>query len=53
MADDKRNRGDQPQGDNQGPDRQRSRDRNKPGSGSIESPESPPTRREEEREPQE
>jgi len=52
MADDKRNRGDQPQGDNQGQDRQRSRDR-KPGSGSIESPESPPTRREEEKEPQE
>jgi len=53
MADDKRNRGDQqpPAGD-QGPDRQRNRDR-KPGGGSIESPESTRPRREDEQEPQE
>ncbi len=51
MADDKRNRGDQqpPAGD-QAPDRQRDR---KPGGGSIESPESTRTRREDEQEPQE
>ena len=52
MADDKRNRGDQqpPAGD-EAADRQRNRDR-KPG-GSIESPESTRTRRDDELEPQE
>lgn len=38
MADDKRNRGDQPQSGNQDRDRQRQRDR-KPSGGSMESPE--------------
>jgi hypothetical protein len=53
MADDKRNRGDQqPTGGDQGTDRQRNKDR-KPGSGSMESPESTRTRREDEQEPQE
>ena len=52
MPDNKRNRGDQPQGENQGQDRQRSRDR-KPGSGGIESPEQPATRRDQEEESQE
>jgi hypothetical protein len=51
MADDKRNRGDQQQGGNEGTDRQRQRDR-KPGGGSMESPESTPTRREDEPEQQ-
>ena len=49
MADDKRNRRDQPQGGNQGPDRDR-KDR-KPGG--IESPGSGRARREDEEEPQE
>ena len=39
MADDKRDRGDQPQGGNQDRDRQRQKDR-KPGSGSMDSPDS-------------
>jgi len=39
MADDKRNRGDQPQGGNQDSDRQRQKDR-KPGGGNMDSPES-------------
>ena len=53
MADDKRNRGDQQQGGTQGtPDRQRNKDR-KPGSGSMESPESGRTRTEEDEEQQE
>ena len=39
MADDKRNRGDQPQGGNQDSDRQRQKDR-KPGGGSMDSPDS-------------
>jgi hypothetical protein len=52
MADDKRNRGDQQQGGNQGsPDRPRGKDR-KPGSGTMESPEDR-ARREEEEEQQE
>ena len=52
MPDDKRNRPDQQPGGDQGPDRQRNRDR-KPGGGSMESPESTRTRREDEQEPQE
>ena len=52
MADDKRNRGDQQHGGNQGPDRQRNRDR-KPGSGSMESPGEPRRAAEDEEEPQE
>ena len=53
MADDKRNRGDQPQGGNQDRDRQRQKDR-KPGGGSMESPESGNrSRREEDTESQE
>lgn len=51
MADDKRNR-EQPSGGDQKQDRQRNRDR-KPGGGSMESPESTPTRREDEQTPQE
>ena len=39
MADDKRDRGDQPQGGNQDRDRQRQKDR-KPGGGSMDSPDS-------------
>ena len=50
MPDDKRNRPEQPQSGNQGPDRDRSRDR-KPGG--TESPGSGRARREDEEEPQE
>ncbi len=53
MADDKRNRGDQPQGGNQDRDRQRQKDR-KPGGGSMDSPDSGDrTRRDEDTEQQE
>ena len=53
MADDKRNRGDQQQDGTQGtPDRKRNKDR-KPGSGSIESPESGRSPAEEDDEQQE
>lgn len=55
MADDKRNRPDQQQGGNQGPDRQRggTKDR-KPGSGGgMEAPGSGRARRDDEEEPQE
>jgi hypothetical protein len=51
MPDDKRNRPDEQQGGNQGPDRQR-RDR-KPGSGTMEPPEQPGRSRREEEEQQE
>ena len=47
MADDKRNRGDQPQGGNQDSDRQRQKDR-KPGGGSMDTPGSEQPRRDEE-----
>jgi len=50
MADDKRNRPDEKQGDNQ-PNRQRDKER-RPGGGSIESPDSDRPRREDENEPQ-
>jgi hypothetical protein len=52
MADDKRNREQQSGSGDQRQDRQRNRDR-KPSRGSMESPESTPTRREDEQEPQE
>ena len=54
MADDKRNRGDQPQGGNQDRDRQRQKDR-KPGGGSMDSPDSggDRTRKDEDTEQQE
>ena len=50
MAEDKRNRGDQPQGGNQGPDRER---RKEPKPGGTESPGSGRARRDDEDEPQE
>jgi hypothetical protein len=55
MADDKRNRGDQPQGGNQDRDRQQRQQKDrKPGGGSMESPESGNrTRRDEDTEQQE
>jgi len=53
MADDKRNRGDQPQGGNQDSDRQRQKDR-KPGGGNMDSPDSGNrSRTNEDKEPQE
>ena len=53
MADDKRNRGDQPQGGTQDRDRQRQKDR-KPGGGSMDTPDSGDrTRRDEDTEQQE
>jgi hypothetical protein len=52
MADDKRNRDQQQGGNESSTDRQRNKDR-KPGSGSMESPESTGTRRKENEEPQE
>lgn len=51
MADDKRTREQQSGGD-ESQDRQRNRNR-KPSAGSMESPESTPTRRQDEQEPQE